>query len=368
MRLQLDGLSKHFLSLRGKVKAVCGVDLTIEDGEFFVLLGPSGCGKSTILNLIAGLEKPASGEILFGSRLAASVEKRVFLSPGERNVAFVFQSYALYPHLSVFENIAFPLRVARTPKEEISEAVEKVAESLGISGLLAARPAELSGGQRQRVAIGRAIVRRPDVFLLDEPLSNLDAQLRASTRAELKRLQRSLGVTTVYVTHDQVEAMTLGDRIALLKNGGVEQVGTPEELYERPVNPFVATFIGSPPMNLIETSLEKDRRGLTVMLGGRSFTLPGERAVGLAPGTCLLGIRPEHIAMGASAADAITATVLAVEPLGREFLVHMEAGGDRLAALTSVRGIEEGTRIPAAPDMSRTHFFPPGPAASQEVV
>ena len=368
MRLQLDGLSKHFLSLRGKVKAVRGVDLTIEDGEFFVLLGPSGCGKSTILNLIAGLEKPASGEILFGSRLAASVEKRVFLSPGERNVAFVFQSYALYPHLSVFENIAFPLRVARTPKKEVAEAVERVAGPLGISGLLAAKPAELSGGQQQRVAIGRAIVRRPDVFLLDEPLSNLDAQLRASTRAELKRLQRSLGVTTVYVTHDQVEAMTLGDRIAVLKNGRVEQVGTPEELYERPVNPFVATFIGSPPMNLIETSLEKDKGGLAVMLGGKSFTLPGERAVGLAPGACLLGIRPEHIGVAASAADAITATVLAVEPLGRELLVHMVAGGHRLTALTSVRAIKESAPTRAVPDMSKAHFFPPGGTGRPRVV
>ena len=247
MKLRLVRLSKKFVTARGSVFAVRDIDLETTESEFFVLLGPSGCGKSTVLNLIAGLEKPTGGEIWFDEKLAASSDKKVFLTPKERNVAMVFQSYALYPHMSIFENIAFPLKVAREEEASILESVSRVSSMLGISHLLRAKPGELSGGQRQRVAIGRAIVRQPSIFLLDEPLSNLDAQLRTATRMELKALQRQLEITTVYVTHDQVEAMSLGNRIALLNDGDIEQVGSPEELYNKPANAFVAKFIGSPP-------------------------------------------------------------------------------------------------------------------------
>ena len=227
MRLLIDSLAKRYKSLRGPVFALNGVSLEIEDGEFFVLLGPSGSGKSTLLNLISGLEKPTMGDIWFDGSLVASGSKKVFWSPRDRNVAFVFQSYALYPHLNVFENIAFPLRIKGVKKAQVKRAVEETASKLEISGLLCAKPGELSGGQRQRVAIARAIVRRPSTFLLDEPLSNLDPQLRFTMRSELKDLQRNLGITTVYVTHDQIEAMSLGDRIAVLRDGGIEQIGAP---------------------------------------------------------------------------------------------------------------------------------------------
>jgi multiple sugar transport system ATP-binding protein len=225
MRVRIHHLSKGFRSIRGNVFALRDISMEIENGEFFVLLGPSGSGKSTLLNLISGLETPTHGEIWFDRMLVASHAKGVSLSPKERNVAFVFQSYALYPHMNVFENIAFPLKIRGTERGGIRESVERTASLLEISDLLSAKPGELSGGQRQRVAIARAIVRHPNIFLLDEPLSNLDPQLRLSMRTELKKIQRSLGVTTIYVTHDQTEAMSLGDRIAVLRNGEIEQTG-----------------------------------------------------------------------------------------------------------------------------------------------
>ncbi|MEJ2282406.1 MAG: ABC transporter ATP-binding protein, partial [Desulfobacterales bacterium] len=237
MELTLHHISKGFNSLRGKVTAVHDVSLDIRDGEFFVLLGPSGCGKSTLLNLVAGLERPSAGEIRFAGETVAAAQKHVFLPPRKRNVAMVFQSYALYPHLKVFDNIAFPLRVTKDRRQDIQNAVKITARMLDIENLLERKPAELSGGQRQRVAIARALVRRPRLFLLDEPLSNLDAQLRTRMRVELKNLQRKLNITTLYVTHDQTEAMTLGDRIALLREGSLIQVGTPEEMYARPQTP-----------------------------------------------------------------------------------------------------------------------------------
>ncbi len=231
MKLTLISLAKTYRSLRGPVHALKELSLEVEDGEFFVLLGPSGCGKSTVLNLVAGLEKPTSGEIRFGEEVVAAPEKRIFSEPRQRDVAMVFQSYALYPHMSVFDNIAFPLRVSGENRQQVRQAVEVAASTLGIAELLAVRPAELSGGQRQRVAIARAIVRKPKLFLLDEPLSNLDANLRTITRTELRLLQRKLGITTLYVTHDQVEAMTLADRMAVLKDGKLMQIGSPDAVY-----------------------------------------------------------------------------------------------------------------------------------------
>lgn len=361
MRLRLINLKKNFVSLRGSIVAVDGVNLEIKDREFFVLLGPSGCGKSTVLNLIAGLEKANEGEIWFDDRLVASAEKKVHLAPKERNVAMVFQSYALYPHLNVFENIAFPLRIMKASSTEVKEAVKRAAFRLEISDLLAAKPAELSGGQRQRVAIARAIVRHPDVFLLDEPLSNLDAQLRASTRTELKRLQRSLGITTVYVTHDQVEAMTLGDRIAVLREGRIEQIGTPEELYGGPVNTFVATFIGSPPMNLLKAALVKEEKGFYVALGDKRIRMPEQKAAllnAIAPGPCIFGIRPEHILVNpGKGIQQFKAKVDSVEPMGREMLLHVSLGDYRLSVLTSSTEFKQ-TDVYIQFDLPQVHIFP----------
>jgi multiple sugar transport system ATP-binding protein len=240
--VQTRGLKKHF----GKVRAVDGVDLDVKDGEFLVLLGPSGCGKTTLMRTIAGLERPTGGEILIGGRVVNDLPPRL------RRIAMVFQSYALYPHKTAFKNIAFPLEAEGMKRETIKEKVEWAAKMFGIEGLLDRKPRELSGGERQRVALARALVRDPDVFLLDEPLSNLDAKLRHSARDELKRLQRKVGTTTIYVTHDQIEAMGMGDRIAVMNQGKIRQIGTPREIYHEPADTFVATFVGSPPMNLIK--------------------------------------------------------------------------------------------------------------------
>jgi multiple sugar transport system ATP-binding protein len=361
MRLSFAGVSKTFFSLRGPVRAVHGVDLAVGEGELFVLLGPSGCGKSTVLNLAAGLVKPTSGEIRIGERVVASPGKSVFVPPRERNVAMVFQSYALYPHLTVFENIAFPLRVAGTKQVDIEQAVTQAAGTLGIGNLLRARPAELSGGQRQRVAIARAIVRKPALFLLDEPLSNLDAGLRASTRGELKRLQRKLGVSTLYVTHDQTEAMTLGDRIALLQNGRVVQTGTPDDLYERPETPFAASFIGQAPMNLLPVSLFEEGETLSLRLGEAALPLspgPARKARALGAGTLLLGIRPEWIRVArATAGGPIPGTVTAAENLGREFLLTVRAGAHTLTAFTDDRSIAEGDPVTLDIPLEKAHFY-----------
>jgi len=361
MRLSLSDVSKTFRSLRGPVRAVRDVNLAIGEGELFVLLGPSGCGKSTVLNLAAGLVKPTSGEIRLGERVVASRDGKVFVPPKERNVAMVFQSYALYPHLTVFENIAFPLRVAGEKKGDIGQAVAHAGKTLGISDILQARPAELSGGQRQRVAIARAIVRKPALFLLDEPLSNLDAGLRASTRGELKRLQRELGVTTLYVTHDQTEAMTLGDRIALLRDGAVVQTGTPRDLYERPETPFAASFIGSTPMNLLKVPVLEEGGDLCLCLGqGRLPIPPGQAARVRRLGTAgiLFGIRPEHVRIARGTADRpVTGTVTAVEDLGRESLLQVRVGDTTLSVLTEDKSIGEGNAVALDIPLEKAHFF-----------
>ncbi|MBN2019186.1 MAG: ABC transporter ATP-binding protein [Sedimentisphaerales bacterium] len=361
MKVELTDITKEFTSLRGRVVALDDISIKIDEGEFFVLLGPSGCGKSTLLNLIAGLEKPTAGRIQFDDKVVADTDRRIFLTPKERNVAFVFQSYALYPHLDVFENIAFPLRIARIEKAEIKKAVEQAAATLEITDLLAVRPAELSGGQRQRVAIARAIVRKPNVFLLDEPLSNLDARLRIAMRAEIKNLQDKLGITTVYVTHDQVEAMGLGDRIAVLNRGKIEQIGTPESLYEKPAGIFVAQFIGSPPMNIIDASIIKADGKLCVVLGNQKLVIPSEKIreiEGLKENHFILGLRPEHITINPpDNAQMLTATIHSVESLGRETAVYLDVDGLAITALCDREGMGKGRQVRVRIHLDKMHIF-----------
>jgi len=310
--IELRKLSKSF----DGAGAVTETSLCIRDGELFVLVGPSGCGKSTLLNLIVGLEQPSGGEILLDGQRIEGVD------PKDRNMAMVFQSYALYPHMSVRENLAFPLKLAKLSRAEIEERVQRAARTLELSDLLGRKPAALSGGQRQRVAMGRALVREPRVFLLDEPLSNLDAKLRGQMRAEIARLQRRLGTTMVYVTHDQIEAMTLGDRIAVLRRGEVQQVGTPRELYERPANLFVAGFIGSPAMNFLPARLSADRLELPI----GALRLPeGLRTARDRPeGSLVAGFRPEHLTTGEGEVPVVEAEVQLVEWLGADLFVHLE--------------------------------------------
>ena len=361
MTLSIHHLSKRFATLRGSVEAVRDVSLEVHPGEFFILLGPSGCGKSTLLNLVAGLEKPTDGEIRFEDQTVAAPRRGVFLPPRQRNVAMVFQSYALYPHLSVYENIAFPLRVVHTGKSDIDRAVRSTAAMLDIKNLLDSRPAELSGGQRQRVAIARALVRRPRLFLLDEPLSNLDAQLRSRTRVELKNLQQQLGITTLYVTHDQTEAMTLGHRIALLKAGSLIQVGTPEDMYARPRTTFAATFIGSPPMNLIDAQIQQKKAQVFAVLEGTQTRIELKKRTGPDPWPrreITVGIRPEHIHFGqANSALCLSGSIGAIEPLGREFLLHVQTDAGTILVLEADRNFKAGDSAVISFDPDRVHIF-----------
>jgi ABC-type sugar transport system ATPase subunit len=333
----------------GEVEVVQGIDLDIEDGEFLVLVGPSGCGKSTCLRMVAGLESATSGEILIDG---AVVNER---DPKDRDIAMVFQDYALYPHMSVAENMAFSLRWRGTARAEITRRVQAAAGVLDIAHLLERRPRELSGGQRQRVAMGRAIVRDPKVFLFDEPLSNLDAKLRVAMRTEIKRLRDRLRTTTIYVTHDQVEAMTLADRIVVMEGGRVLQVGTPEAIYDTPATTFVAGFIGAPAMNLIPAEIQ----GGQVRLPGGAM-LPAARPAG----AVTLGIRPEALAWQADGAAAIEGPATVVEPLGAETLVTLDLAGHVLHARVpprSVRHAGETVRLSVAPDA--LHFFDPATGA-----
>jgi multiple sugar transport system ATP-binding protein len=318
-------------------RAVNGMSLGIEDGEFMVLVGPSGCGKSTALRMVAGLEDISEGVLRIGERVVNHVAAK------DRDIAMVFQSYALYPHLNVYENIAFGLRVQKVPKDEIDRRVQEAARILGLEDFLKRKPRALSGGQRQRVAMGRAIVRQPAAFLMDEPLSNLDAKLRVQMRAEIARLQGDLGTTTVYVTHDQVEAMTMGDRVAVMRKGELQQVATPQELYDRPVNLFVGGFIGSPAMNMIEAELERRNGNLTAKVGSQELNLGGhvlEARPGLAAytdRTVILGIRPEDFEDAEQAGDrpsdeCLRGEVNLREALGSEIMVHFKV--DAKQALT----------------------------------
>jgi multiple sugar transport system ATP-binding protein len=309
------------------VHAVHDLSLEIGDGEFVVLVGPSGCGKTTALRMVAGLEDITDGKISIGERVVND------LTPKERDIAMVFQNYALYPHLSVADNIGFGLRLRHTPKEVVEERVAWAANFLGLTPYLHRRPKELSGGQRQRVAMGRAIVRKPQVFLMDEPLSNLDAKLRVQMRAEIARIQREISVTTIYVTHDQVEAMTMGDRVAVMRRGELQQMAEPQTLYDTPKNLFVASFIGSPAMNIVEATVERRDGGLAVQLGDQELAVPQDVAqrrqalAGYAGRTLAVGIRPEHLedaSVARNGGGRLRGHVLLTEALGSEILAHVE--------------------------------------------
>ncbi len=322
--VNLSGIVKAY----GAVQVVHGIDLEVAEKEFVVLVGPSGCGKSTTLRMVAGLEEITAGDLTIDDRRMNRV------APKDRDVAMVFQNYALYPHLNVADNMAFGLRIRKMPKDEIKTTIDDVAEILGLTPYLDRRPADLSGGQRQRVAMGRAIVRHPKVFLFDEPLSNLDAKLRTQMRAEIKRLHNRLGVTSIYVTHDQVEAMTLADRIVVMNDGNIEQVGTPMELFNDPANVFVAGFLGSPPMNQIKgvlTATGAQIEGTEIKLSGAVNDNVGRDVI--------VGIRPEHVTL--EAGEDTTALPIAldlVEPLGSEALLHARSGDDNLVFKAETNG------------------------------
>jgi multiple sugar transport system ATP-binding protein len=374
-------------------QAVHDLDLAIEDGELMVLVGPSGCGKTTALRMVAGLEEISDGEIRIGDTIVND------LTPKERNIAMVFQSYALYPHMTVEDNLAFSLKLSKLPKKEVAERVQRAAHILQIEDFLKRKPRALSGGQRQRVAMGRAIVREPQAFLMDEPLSNLDAKLRVQMRAEIHQLQRRLDVTTIYVTHDQVEAMTMGDRVAVMFSGHLQQVDTPQVLYDQPVNEFVAGFIGSPSINLVEAQLQKQNGGLSVTFGDHALAVDDQATrnrsalADYVGRTVMLGIRPEDFEDASIETDSPPDRRMKVvcdltEPLGAEVLVYFsttatgvvssavaaDAGEDadvrlggedgdgktRLCARVSPRTrIAEGSQIELAVDTSRLYFFDP---------
>jgi multiple sugar transport system ATP-binding protein len=353
-------LIKHLTKSFGKVEAVKDVSLQIADGEFLVLLGPSGCGKSTILRIVAGLEDADSGEIVVGGRLVN------FIDPVKRNVAMVFQNYALYPHMTVFKNIAFPLEMAKKPKGEIEAAVRRAAGILGLEDMLQRLPEQLSGGQRQRVALARAIVREPQAFLMDEPLSNLDAQLRIQTRLELIQLHARLGITTMYVTHDQVEAMTMGHRIAVMRDGVLQQIGTPQDVYRRPANVFVATFLGAPPMNLIDGALEAvgggwrfRGQGVDVPLSSEVLSPPELEHEVEARGDVKLGLRPEHVRIGPPGQDgAMPGRVLFLEPVGSDLYLTVDAGGGTIQVRTDPDApLQAGENVSLLFDAWRVHVF-----------
>jgi multiple sugar transport system ATP-binding protein len=385
-RIALEGITKRY---QDGTTAVRSLDLSIADGELMVLVGPSGCGKTTALRMVAGLEEITEGTILIDGQPVNDME------PRDRDIAMVFQSYALYPHLTVRDNMAFSLKYRKTPKPEIRRRVDEAARILELEDLLGRKPRQLSGGQRQRVAMGRAIVRQPRAFLMDEPLSNLDAKLRVQMRAEIARLQRSLGVTTIYVTHDQTEAMTLGSRVAVLRHGVLQQVAAPQELYQRPANLFVAGFIGSPAMNLIEATLERGADGPEVSFGSHHLRVPAgvvgqHRALEKYLGrTVVVGIRPENLEDAALVPGAAPESVLEVsvelrEELGAEVNVHCAVGvaplqvaaktiGDSepdaaeaeevpqipaiIARLDPRTAIREGERARVHVDLDSLHFF-----------
>ncbi|TJV42546.1 MAG: sn-glycerol-3-phosphate ABC transporter ATP-binding protein UgpC [Mesorhizobium sp.] len=352
--VSLSKLTKRY----GNVGIVHGIDLDIADREFIALVGPSGCGKSTTLRMIAGLEEISAGSIEIGGRVVND------LPPRSRNISMVFQSYALYPHMTVRENLGFSLKIAGAAKEDMDRRVAEASAILGLDTLLDRRPSQLSGGQRQRVAMGRAIVRDPDVFLFDEPLSNLDAKLRTQMRTEIKKLHAKVQSTVIYVTHDQVEAMTLADRIVIMRDGHIEQVGTPDEVFRRPATRFVAGFIGSPPMNLHEATIDG---GQLVFSSGEKLPLPGQFKANVATGDkVVFGLRPDdiyptgHGISSGSAADVhqIELPITVTEPLGNETLVFVEFNGsDWVSRMLNPRPLKPGERVAMSLDMSQAHLF-----------
>ena len=354
--VRFAGVDKRY----GSVEAVRGLSLDVADGELMVIVGPSGSGKTTALRMLAGLESITGGEVLIGDRVVNTV------APRERDVAMVFQDYALYPQMSVFDNLAFGLRRRRVPKGEIAARVQRAAELLDIGHLLERKPGQLSGGQAQRVALGRALVREPQVFLMDEPLSNLDAKLRTQTRGEIKRLQQEVRTTTVYVTHDQVEAMTMGDRIAVMNHGVLEQVGTPEELYERPANRFVAGFIGSPAMSFFDAAAASEDGGVRLRGEAVDVHVPGVPEL---PPSVIVGVRPEAARLwGAGGiAGPLSGTVAYVEALGRETFVGVDAAGSRLAVHQEGRTrLQPGDAVEFGLVPGALRFFSPDTGAALE--
>ena len=349
----LENVSKRF----GEVTAVDSVNLKVKKREFLTLLGPSGCGKTTTLRLIAGLEEPTSGNIYIGDKIVND------LPPKDRNIAMVFQSYALYPHMTVFDNIRFPLRIRKVPKNEISKKVEEAATLLGIEELLSRKPKELSGGQRQRVALGRAIVRSPTVFLMDEPLSNLDAKLRVQMRVELKRLQKTFAITTIYVTHDQIEAMTMADRVALMNEGKIMQIGTSDQVYNNPDNIWVAGFIGSPPANFIDCSLEEEKGEISLVNAEFKLCLPNQIAKIVkdeAKGQkVVLGFRPQDASIASKRqTNTIETRVYALEPIGDALIVDVTIGNDMVKVKTGADlKFEIGSKVYLKIDLNKLHLF-----------
>jgi sn-glycerol 3-phosphate transport system ATP-binding protein len=346
--VELEEVHKSF----GRTEVIKGVSTRVDDGEMRVVLGPSGCGKSTVLRMIAGLEVVSAGTIRIGERVVNDLE------PKDRDIAMVFQTYALYPHMSVYDNMAYGLRNRGTPKVEIERRVREAAQILGLAELLERKPRQLSGGQRQRVAMGRAIVREPAAFLFDEPLSNLDAKLRVQMRIEIKQLQQRLGTTGIYVTHDQVEAMTLGDRLMVMNAGRVEQIGTPLEVYERPASVFVAGFIGSPGMNLLDATIAED--GWGVLVDGARLALP-EALGSQANRPVTLGVRPEHLT-AAAVGSGVPLDVLLVEMLGADTIAHGRVSSSGAPLTTRLHGtstVAPGDRLQLMIEPRHLHLFDP---------
>ncbi len=342
--VRIDNVSKMY----GSVKVIHGVSVDIADGEFVILVGPSGCGKSTLLRMVAGLEEISGGEVMIGGK---SVNNK---PPKDRDIAMVFQNYALYPHMKVADNMSFSLRLKGRPKNEIEAKVGKAAEILDLVKLLDRYPKQLSGGQRQRVAMGRAIVRDPQVFLFDEPLSNLDAKLRVAMRVEIKDLHQRLKTTIIYVTHDQIEAMTMADKIVAMRDGRVEQVGAPLDLYDHPANIFVAGFIGSPAMNFIDGRIEV-RNGGTVFVSGSGIEFPAPEADAAAGRPVIYGIRPEHIGIGP---EGMPATISVLEPTGSETQIFARLGDDPIVAVVRERLLARpGEQVSLKADGARAHLF-----------
>jgi len=352
----LTDITKRF----GEFTAVDDVSMVIEDGKFTVLVGPSGCGKTTTLRMVAGLEEITEGEIRIGERVVNRVP------PKDRNIAMVFQNYALYPHMDVYNNMAFGLKLRKTPKREIQSRVNEAAELLGIEAKLKSKPRELSGGQRQRVAVGRAIVRNPAVFLFDEPLSNLDAKLRVQMRTELEQLHKKLQTTTIYVTHDQVEAMTLGDRIAVMKDGVIQQYAPPQETYDHPENQFVAGFIGSPAMNFLPATATREAGNVVLTGSGFRIAVPEARAAATIPERVIMGVRPEDLDGPApDGADALTMTVSVKEQLGHSLLAYGEIEGTQVvASLDPHWQIELDAQVNLKVNVDTVHVFDPDSLAT----
>ncbi len=348
MKVELENLTKRW----GNVVGADSMNLDVKDAEFVAFLGPSGCGKTTTLLMVAGIYKPTAGFIRFDGQVVNHV------APKDRNIGMVFQSYALYPHMNVFQNISYPLKLKKIPKDEMQKRAQRVADMMGIGHLMDRRPAQLSGGQQQRVALGRALVKEPQLLLFDEPLSNLDARLRLSMRSEIKRLQMGLGITSVYVTHDQVEAMTMADRVAVMKDGKLQAYSTPDELYDRPRTLFIAGFVGNPPMNFLEMEVVRENGDYHARREGFDVVIPsdrGEKAAG--KGNVILGIRPEDITISD---EGTPAEVFIVESLGRDDLINMHIGEASIHVLADpVLGLKMGQNVRLDFNTHKVQFFDP---------